>query len=118
MDGTPGVIGSWANMKATKDQNDETNGNTAKTHSSTRARNPYANLESPEAWWSKVPPGQRRFMQELAIAIAGVDEVQRLEIRKERGVYRVRYIELVDKFEEGCVPVVTAGQRWFGPGSN
>jgi len=104
-----------------KNKNNNVRKNHTQTQHGERRRNQFAYLESPEAWWSKVPPGQRRFMQEIATALSQVDETIRLEVRCEDGVFRARYIEILDKPEEGClsalIPVVGVGE---GPvsGSN
>jgi hypothetical protein len=81
MDGTPGVVGSRANMKTNNNKNERNgNQNVIRNHHKSVMR-----WESTNGWWARSTPAQRALAKEIATLIEGVVENKRLEIRKERG---------------------------------
>ncbi len=95
MDGTPGVIGSWANMKTNQKTNEEN-----------RNQNPHMHRESPEQWWAKLSPGRRMLARQIAAMIDEVTESKRIEIRKELDKIRTRFIHILKQPEKGCLSAI------------
>jgi hypothetical protein len=95
MDGTPGVIGSWANMKTNEKTNEEN-----------RNQKPYVRCETPGQWRARLSPSQQMLAQQIAGMIEGVTESKRIEIRKELGKMRARFIHILKQPEEGCLSAI------------
>ena len=69
---------------------------------------------TPEQWWAKLGPVQRAFAHEIARLVDEVTESKRIEIRRERGEIRARFMYLLKRPESGCtsaivLPEVPAG---------
>src|SRR5438552_16767115 len=103
MDGTPGVIGSWANMKTNEITNQQNEGNNMKT-------------QTVDEWWAKLPPGQKGLAHQIALMIQEVSESKRIEIRKECAAIRARFIHILHQPEKGCLSAIIvpepSGKRW------
>jgi hypothetical protein len=62
--------------------------------------------ERPEQWWAKLSPVQRAFAQQIGWLIDDVTETKRIEIRRERGEIRARFIHILKQPENGCVSAI------------
>ena len=62
--------------------------------------------ERPEQWWAKLSPVQRAFAQQIARLTDDVTETKRIEIRRERGEIRARFIHILKQPENGCVSAI------------
>jgi hypothetical protein len=62
--------------------------------------------ERPEQWWAKLSPVQRAFAQQIARLTDEVTETKRIEIRRERGEIRVRFVHILKRPENGCVSAI------------
>lgn len=62
--------------------------------------------EAPEQWWARLSPVQRAFAHEIARLIGETTETKRIEIRRERGEIRARFIHILKRPESGCVSAI------------
>src|SRR5690349_20508549 len=62
--------------------------------------------ETPEQWWAKLGPVQRAFAHEIARVVDEVTDTKRLEIRRDRGEVRARFIYLLRQAEPGCLSAI------------
>jgi hypothetical protein len=68
--------------------------------------NKVATSEAPEHWWAKLSPVQRAFAQQIARLTDEVTGTKRIEIRRERGEIRARFVHILKRPENGCVSAI------------
>ena len=75
-----------------------------------------AEMESPDAWWATLSPGQRVLAQVIAEMTEGVTDRKRIEIRREGAKIRARFVYVLDRPEKGCLSAImlpeAASQGW------
>jgi hypothetical protein len=96
LDGTPGFVRWMKNMKLNK--------NTNKTPG--RNQNSEAMGQTPEQWWARLKPVERRVAQVIAAMMDEVTAEKRVEIRREAESIRARFIHILRQPEPGCVSAI------------
>jgi hypothetical protein len=62
--------------------------------------------QTPEQWWAGLKPVERQVAQVIAGMMGEVTGTKRVEIRKEGGAIRARFIYLLRRPEKGCLSAV------------
>ena len=62
--------------------------------------------EASEQWWAKLSPAQRAFAHQIARLTDEASDTKRIEIRRERGEIRVRFVHILKRPENGCVSAI------------
>ncbi len=96
LDGTPGFVRWVQNMKLNKNMN-----KTPGRNQSTEAMG-----QTPEQWWARLKPVERRVAQVIAAMMDEVTEEKRVEIRREAESIRARFIHILRQPEAGCVSAI------------
>lgn len=62
--------------------------------------------QTPEQWWARLKPIERRVAQVIAAMMDEVTEEKRVEIRREAESIRARFIHILRQPEPGCVSAI------------
>ncbi len=70
--------------------------------------------QSEEQWWAGLKPGERVLARQIAVMMGEVTENKRIEIRKESGAIRARYVHILKQPEKGCLSAIVLPERASG----
>jgi hypothetical protein len=90
-------------LKHNEGRNMKNNQNTNEEITSQKSNAP---RERPEQWWARLGPVQQAFAHEIARLIDETTETKRIEIRRERGEIRARFVHILKQPENGCVSAI------------
>ena len=68
------------------------------------------NQSGADAWWASLSPGKRALAKEMARLMDETTDSKRIEIRRERGEIRARFIYILKKPEPGCTSAIVLPQ--------
>ncbi len=73
--------------------------------------------ETSEQWWARISPGQKALARVVADMMEEMTESKRIELRREAGTIRARFIHILKQPEKGCLsaimlPELPSGRRW------